>query len=226
MVSNRRLRPPKCTTPKLGTFNALLSPTSNCRPSKRLCHSYVDAKVCSFSHFSPAFHFPKLTNPILGPTAELSEMSTWIFEITPLKDFPETCLRIYVSEDCSDADILTANYGMFHFYLQQSQTTSSSAEREETASYAEMCRENLETTLSNLSLHLPATSSMISALLLGVRIYFIRVPSCYSCKAHISQSLGVLLCRNLKTVARLDLDMQGVRVVSKTGLQSAFIYDE
>ncbi|KAL6405649.1 hypothetical protein AUP68_11029, partial [Ilyonectria robusta] len=162
-------------------------------------------------HYSKARHIQRPTLPDIklppiektvslirrckSPTAELSEMSTWIFEITPLKDFPETCLRIYVSEDCSDADILTANYGMFHFYLQQSQTTSSSAEREETASYAEMCRENLETTLSNLSLHLPATSSMISALLLGA-YYSVEISKPWlawtlTCKAsELCQRLG------------------------------------
>ncbi|KAH6972727.1 hypothetical protein BKA56DRAFT_493048 [Ilyonectria sp. MPI-CAGE-AT-0026] len=92
-----------------------------------------------------------------------SNVATWIFDVCPLDDFSEICLRIYVSKDFSEADFIISNIGMMYLF----QELSCSTDKEENLSYFEMCRINVETALGNLPLHLPANQTMIAALVLG-----------------------------------------------------------
>lgn len=75
------------------------------------------------------------------------------------------CLRVYFSEEISEADFIIANSGLLRLFVEQSEEIS---DKTESLNYAHVCRTNLETALFNLPLHLPATPLMISALLLGV----------------------------------------------------------
>lgn len=102
------------------------------------------------------------------------------------------CLRVYFSEDFSEADFIIANSVLLQLFIEQSEEITGKAE---SLNYAHICRTNLETALVNLPLHLPATSDMISALLLGAfHTIEISKPSlCWtlSSKAYeLSQTLG------------------------------------
>lgn len=107
--------------------------------------------------------------PLLG---KYSNVATWIFDVCPLDDFSEICLRIYVSKDFSEADFIISNIGMMYLF----QELSCSTDKEENLSYFEMCRINVETALGNLPLHLPANQTMIAALVLGVSRSFFLLP--------------------------------------------------
>jgi hypothetical protein len=76
------------------------------------------------------------------------------------------CLRVYFSEDFSEADFIIANSGLLQLFIVQSEEVPDNTDG---LNYAHICRTNLETALVNLPLHLPATLDMIAALLLGVR---------------------------------------------------------
>lgn len=89
-----------------------------------------------------------------------------IHEFSPLENFSELCLHVYFSENYSQADFITANAGLMYLYMEYMSRTPE--KEDEIQPYVEMCRSNLQTALANLPLHLPATSRMIGALLLGV----------------------------------------------------------
>jgi hypothetical protein len=78
------------------------------------------------------------------------------------------CLDVYFNEEYSEENFITVNAGLNSLFWDYSFHVSAE-EKEECMAYASMCRDNLETALSNLSLHLPATSGVILALLFGVR---------------------------------------------------------
>ncbi|KAF5010763.1 hypothetical protein FDECE_3093 [Fusarium decemcellulare] len=98
---------------------------------------------------------------------EPSEVSAWIYEFFPLEHFSGICLNVYFSEDFSEADFILANAGLLYLFWEHAQRLKDSTEREEYEKYVEILKGNLETALANLPFHLPASSSMISALLLG-----------------------------------------------------------
>lgn len=81
------------------------------------------------------------------------------------------CLGVYFSADYPHGDHISVNAGLhslfwdYAFQLPEEQ-------REEFFGYARLCRENLETALVDLPLHLPATPNTILALTLGVSISF------------------------------------------------------
>ncbi|CAH0055475.1 unnamed protein product [Clonostachys solani] len=91
----------------------------------------------------------------------------WVYEFLPFQRFTDMCLDVYFNEDYSEENFITVNAGLNSLFWDYSFHVSSAEEKEEYMAYASMCRDNLETALSNLSLHLPATSGMILALLFG-----------------------------------------------------------
>ena len=78
------------------------------------------------------------------------------------------CLHVYFSEDVADADLILVNIGLMYMFQDRQQRVTDKKEHEENEEYTKALRENTETALANLPFHLPATSNMISALLLGV----------------------------------------------------------
>ncbi|KAH6952454.1 fungal-specific transcription factor domain-containing protein [Ilyonectria sp. MPI-CAGE-AT-0026] len=96
----------------------------------------------------------------------MSEGTAWIYEFLPMQRFPDLCLNVYFSEDHSEADFIAANAGLHSLFCDYAAHVPPEL-KEENLAYARMCRANLETALSNLPLHLPATSDMIAALLFG-----------------------------------------------------------
>ncbi|KAH7120471.1 hypothetical protein EDB81DRAFT_700705 [Dactylonectria macrodidyma] len=108
----------------------------------------------------------KLTVALIrAAKAAPTEMATMIHEFSPLENFSELCLHVYFSENYSQADFITANAGLLYLYTEYMARTPE--KEDEIIPYVEMCRANLQTALANLPLHVPATSRMIGALLLG-----------------------------------------------------------
>ncbi|EXA42410.1 hypothetical protein FOVG_07656 [Fusarium oxysporum f. sp. pisi HDV247] len=126
---------------------------------------------------------------------ENSEVSAWIREFFSMESFSGMCLHVYFSEDVSEADFILVNVGLMYMFMDRQQRTTDAKEQEECEGYMKTLRENTETALANLPFHLPATSNMISALLLGA-FYAIEIskPSLswtLSCKAsELCQTLG------------------------------------
>lgn len=114
----------------------------------------------------------RLANTDLLTIAERSELGVWLFQLSPLEDFSETCLSVYFSPDYSEAEFIIANAGMYSLFWESAHAIKESEEKQEEMEYVDMVRTNLETALSGLPLHLPANITMISALLLGVRISY------------------------------------------------------
>lgn len=77
------------------------------------------------------------------------------------------CLNVYFCEEYSEADFINVNAGL-HSLFSDFVPHASAEKKEEYLRYAHECRDNLETALSNLPLHLPARSNTIMALLFGV----------------------------------------------------------
>ncbi|KAK7224934.1 hypothetical protein V2G26_012937 [Clonostachys chloroleuca] len=90
----------------------------------------------------------------------------WVYEFLPFQRFTDMCLDVYFNEEYSEENFITVNAGLNSLFWDYSFHVSAE-EKEECMAYAYMCRDNLETALSNLSLHLPATSGVILALLFG-----------------------------------------------------------
>ncbi|KAG5811321.1 hypothetical protein H9Q74_004839 [Fusarium xylarioides] len=126
---------------------------------------------------------------------ENSEVSAWIREFFSMESFSGMCLHVYFSEDVSEADFILVNVGLMYMFTDRQQRTTDAKEQEECEGYMKTLRENTETALANLPFNLPATSNMISALLLGA-FYAIEIskPSLswtLSCKAsELCQTLG------------------------------------
>ncbi|KAF5532730.1 hypothetical protein FPHYL_13717 [Fusarium phyllophilum] len=127
--------------------------------------------------------------------SENSEVSAWIREFFSMESFSGMCLHVYFSEDVSEADFILVNVGLMYMFTDRQQRTTDAKEQEECEGYMKTLRENTETALANLPFNLPATSNMISALLLGA-FYAIEIskPSLswtLSCKAsELCQTLG------------------------------------
>ncbi|KAH7120309.1 hypothetical protein B0J13DRAFT_649065 [Dactylonectria estremocensis] len=103
--------------------------------------------------------------PIEITVALIRSAKSWIYDFFPLEYLSDICLRIYFSKDFSVADFIIANAGLQQLFREHSQSTSD--DKTKSLEHLHMCRTNLETALINLPLHLPGTSSMIAALLLG-----------------------------------------------------------
>ncbi|KAF5021506.1 hypothetical protein F66182_6449 [Fusarium sp. NRRL 66182] len=98
---------------------------------------------------------------------ESSEIAAWIREFFPMESFSGMCLHVYFSDQVSEADFIVVNVGLMYMFWDQGQRIDDPKERKDNDRHVEMLRGNLETALANLSFHLPATSTMICALLLG-----------------------------------------------------------
>lgn len=77
------------------------------------------------------------------------------------------CLGVYFSDDYPGVDFITVNAGLHSLFSDYAFQLPEDA-REEYLGYASSCRANLEVALSDLPLHLPATSNAILALIFGV----------------------------------------------------------
>ncbi|KIL84037.1 fungal specific transcription factor domain-containing protein [Fusarium avenaceum] len=105
-------------------------------------------------------------NAVVDAVAKTLVGIGWIYEFLPFQRFTDMCLDVYFNDNHSEASFITVNAGLYSLFCDYSLRVDTS-EREQYITYAHLCRDNLETVLSNLPLHLPANSDMILALLFG-----------------------------------------------------------
>jgi hypothetical protein len=86
-----------------------------------------------------------------------------------MKRFPDICLNVYFAEEHSEAEFIIVNAGLYSLAEDYAGSVATGEEVEEYREFAKSLRSNLETSLSNLPLHLPATPEMVIALVFGVR---------------------------------------------------------
>lgn len=90
----------------------------------------------------------------------------WIYELFPVNMFPETCMRVYFSDDYTLADFIIVNSGLHALFWAQAHLTSTH-DREEYEKLSFDCAANMGVALANLPLHLPANTDYIMALVSG-----------------------------------------------------------
>lgn len=146
------------------------------RPSFRGCQMPPIEKAVALLHGAKSKQFLQGVidhSQLLPPLADLEyiilanslESAGWLHELFPVGNLSSICLRVYFSEEISEADFIIANSGLLQLFVGQSEGIP---DKTESLNNAHICRTNIETALINLPLHLPATPPMISALLLGV----------------------------------------------------------
>ncbi|KAH7142734.1 fungal-specific transcription factor domain-containing protein [Dactylonectria estremocensis] len=92
----------------------------------------------------------------------------WVYEFITMQSFGDRCLDVYFSNDRSHSDSIIVNAGLYSLCYDYARLIQApSDEKEEYSAYSRLCRENLETGLANLPLHLSASSDAIAALLFG-----------------------------------------------------------
>lgn len=91
----------------------------------------------------------------------------WIYDYLPMHTFSNTCLEVYFSEQYSEADFIIVTAGLHSIFKDYSNIVSGE-EKERCLKYSNLCRAHLETALTGLPLHLPATSKTVIALIFGV----------------------------------------------------------
>ncbi|CAG8947963.1 unnamed protein product [Penicillium salamii] len=97
----------------------------------------------------------------------------WIYEFIQLNLFSDMCLGVYFSDDYPGVDVITVNAGL-HSLFSDYALQLPEEHRQEYLGFASLCRTNLEAALTDLPLHLPATSSAILALIFGA-FHFIEL---------------------------------------------------
>ncbi|KAL2846076.1 hypothetical protein BJX68DRAFT_129594 [Aspergillus pseudodeflectus] len=86
----------------------------------------------------------------------------------PFDRLTEKCREVYfATEDYSDATFIVANGGLYQLFGAASFMSEDPAVQEEYQRYVAMCKGNLDKTLANLHLLMPATPDSIEALTMG-----------------------------------------------------------
>ncbi|KAL3259781.1 hypothetical protein ABHI18_005089 [Aspergillus niger] len=117
----------------------------------------------------PGYEMPPLKKAIaLIRMANAKQLvgSGWIYQFLPFQRFTDMCLDVYFNDNHSEANFITVNAGLYSLFWDYSFQVVPQ-EKDECITHAHLCRDNLETVLSNLPLHLSATSDTILALLFG-----------------------------------------------------------
>ncbi|RDW93052.1 putative C6 transcription factor [Aspergillus mulundensis] len=114
----------------------------------------------------PPMHvvIPLLRKAIEGNPVSLQSLCPFI----PFERLADKCREVYfATENYSDATFIVANGGLYQLFVAASFMNSDSALREEYQRYADICKHNLDTTLANLHLLMPADIDSIEALAMG-----------------------------------------------------------
>ncbi|KAM0231071.1 hypothetical protein ACHAP5_011196 [Fusarium lateritium] len=112
----------------------------------------------------PEYEMPPFKKAIA--LIRLAKGISWIYQFLPFQRFTDMCLDVYFNDNHFEANFITVNAGLYSLFLDYSFHVVEQ-DRDAYVAHAHLCRDNLETVLSSLSLHLPATPDIILALLFG-----------------------------------------------------------
>lgn len=91
------------------------------------------------------------------------------FPFITVEKFVQKCRDVYFAvDDFSDATFIMVNACLYNVFIEWTFTASDPTEREDCQKHINLCRNNLEIALANLSLLMPARDEYIEALALGV----------------------------------------------------------
>lgn len=161
------------------------------RPSLRGCEMPPIEKVvelirnpnCKLQHHFSLFETPyfrflnlcplrserlELTNALTRSDQHIAR-TTGLFLFFPIDNLADLSLGVYFSQEYSETDFVTVNVGL-HYLFQAYSSQVAESEREKCLQFANMCRDNIDTGLSNLPLYLPSTAGTVVALLCGVSV--------------------------------------------------------
>lgn len=90
----------------------------------------------------------------------------WVFDLFSMDNLPETCLTVYMADDYNPVQFITVNVALHYLFWAFGNLLPD--KKEEYLGFSRNCGVNIETALSSLPLHLPASDDVIAALALGV----------------------------------------------------------
>jgi hypothetical protein len=90
----------------------------------------------------------------------------WFFDLFNMDHFPETCLAVYMADDYNASQFLIVNVALYFLFCAYGSLYED--KQDEYLRLSRLCGVNIETALSNLPLHLPASDDVIVALSFGV----------------------------------------------------------
>ncbi|KAL4816217.1 hypothetical protein BDW67DRAFT_55560 [Aspergillus spinulosporus] len=190
------------------TLDALLHivSTSKQQPS---AYEFIQKNARPQRHVQQKYKLPpiqKAVTLINAAKAQRLAGTGWIYEYITMQPFGDLCLEVYFSEDLSPFDFISVNAGLYSLFWDYASVTNiPQDEKEQFFAYSRLCRENLETGLANLPLHLPASANVIAALLFGA-FYAIELSKsslCWSLSSKASE-----LCQTLGYHRAVPLDDQ------------------
>lgn len=83
-----------------------------------------------------------------------------------MRSFSDLCLQAYLSEETSLYDFISVNAGLYSLFRDYACTAQlSHDEKQRNMQYASVCRDNLETAMTNIPIQPPASADVIAALL-------------------------------------------------------------
>lgn len=91
----------------------------------------------------------------------------WVFDLFNMGNFSETCLNVYMADEYNAVHFITVNVALHNLFWAFGNLLAD--RKEEYLGLSRNCGVNIETALSSLPLHLPASDDVIAALSLGVR---------------------------------------------------------
>ncbi|KAK1143954.1 hypothetical protein N8T08_005863 [Aspergillus melleus] len=88
----------------------------------------------------------------------------WSIELVSIAQFTDYFLKVYSPAPATNADLIIVNAGLFWLFSESAELATDQQTQDDYREYASKCRRNLETVLSNLPFHTPATTDYVLAM--------------------------------------------------------------
>ncbi|KAE8403042.1 fungal-specific transcription factor domain-containing protein [Aspergillus pseudonomiae] len=128
----------------------------------------------------------------------------WLIELLSVSQFNDYFLRVYSPGPATDADMIIVNGGLYWLFCECASLFVDSKVKENYMSQAMLCRDNLETVLSNLPFHMPVNTDVVFAMNVAAT-YCLQMAkpsiawSFITTAAHLCQTLGLHSAHSLST---------------------------
>lgn len=147
---------------------------------------------CSRSLIVIADHYLNLETPFLR--------CNWSLEFVSIAQFTDYFLKVYSPAPATNADLIIVNAGLFWLFSESAELAADQQTQDDYREYASKCRRNLETVLSNLPFHTPATIDYVLAMSVAVSLLSPRrrLPSTDISKDYVLSTIRqVITCMEL-----------------------------
>ncbi|UDD55537.1 hypothetical protein AFCA_003144 [Aspergillus flavus] len=128
----------------------------------------------------------------------------WLIELISISQFNDYFLRVYSPGPATDADMIIVNGGLYWLYCECASLFVDQKVKGNYMDQAMLCRDNLETVLSNLPFHMPVTTDVVFAMNVAAT-YCLQMAkpsiawSFITTASHLSQTLGLHSAHALST---------------------------